>query len=185
MKKNRVLLDTDQIPIEDVASYYDSQTEKEAIADLESAVTQGPPDRIVDVAIVCKDRLFSDGLKAICLDGGYTNIREAKSVLEVVLSIPNNLGPAVILAVEDLLDEKDAIQLQMLKSSRDTAVLLVSGRRLSEKQQIADKIVNKAGGAVALMKALKNLLVTRGLRPRPVTVAFGVSESLGKYGRNH
>lgn len=135
------------------------------------------------VAVVCKDALLRDGvLSLLAHEGGF----EVAAGGEHVAGMSRALGqddPSVLVAVADMLDTDDWVQLGQIKASGNVhVVLLVSSSTSTVGQKVADAVVRRSEGSASLIQVVRRFIGPTMYKQQQAAPAVGVHEPSSIYG---
>ena len=118
------------------------------------------------VAVVCRDALLRDGILSLLAGDGTMDVPAGAEHVAGVTRIFTEEGPNVLVAVADMLDTDDWVQLNQVKAMGDVQIiLLVSSATSTVGQRVADAVVRRSEGAPALMQAVRRFVGPTMYRP--------------------
>ena len=122
--------------------------------------------REMRVAVVCRDALLRDGiLSLLAHEGGFDVSAGGEHVAGITRAFTDE-GPHVLVAVADMLDTDDWVQLNQLKAmGHVTVILLVSSATSTVGQRIGDAVVRRSEGSGALIAAVRRFIGPSMYRP--------------------
>ena len=114
---------------------------------------------VMRVAVVCKDPLLRDGLLSLLAHEGAFEVAAGGEHVAGMIRALQAEGPSVLVAVADMMDTDDWVQLNHLKSSGDAhIVLIVSSATSTVGQKVADAVVRRSEGSAALIQIVRRFI---------------------------
>jgi len=122
------------------------------------------------VAVVCKDALLRDGILSLLAHEGAFEVAAGGEHVQGISRAFMDEGPNVLVAVADMLDTDDWVQLNQLKAQGNVhIVLLVSSATSTVGQRIADAVVRRSEGSAALIQVVRRFIGPMMYKPYGTT----------------
>ena len=138
------------------------------------------------VSVVCRDALLRDGILSLLAHEGSFEVAAGGEHVAGITRAFMDEGPNVLVAVADMLDTDDWVQLNQIKAGGNVhIILLVSSSTSTVGQRVADAVVRRSEGAAALIQVVRRFIGPMMYRPygQPQAVAAPVShEPMNIYG---
>ena len=118
------------------------------------------------VSVVCRDALLRDGILSLLAHEGSFEVAAGGEHVAGIMRAFSDEGPNVLVAVADMLDTDDWVQLNQLKASGNVnIILLVSSSTSTVGQRVADAVVRRSEGAAALIQVVRRFIGPMMYRP--------------------
>lgn len=117
------------------------------------------------VVVVCRDALLRDGISLLAHEGNFEVAAGGEHVAGIMRAFIDE-GPNVLVAVADMLDTDDWVQLNQIKAtSHVNIILLVSSSTSTVGQRVADAVVRRSEGSAALIQVVRRFIGPVMYRP--------------------
>lgn len=111
------------------------------------------------VAVVCKDPLLRDGLLSLLAHEGAFEVAAGGEHVSGITRVFQVEGPSVLVAVADMMDTDDWVQLNQLKASGAVQIILiVSSATSTVGQRVADAVVRRSEGSASLIQTVRRFI---------------------------
>jgi DNA-binding NarL/FixJ family response regulator len=124
------------------------------------------------VVVVCRDALLRDGILSLLAHEGNFEVAAGGEHVAGITRAFVDEGPNVLVAVADMLDTDDWVQLNQIKASSNVnIILLVSSSTSTVGQRVADAVVRRSEGSAALIQVVRRFIGPLMYRPYGHTMA--------------
>ena len=111
------------------------------------------------VAVVCKDPLLRDGILSLLAHEGAFEVAAGGEHVAGMIRAMQVEGPSVLVAVADMMDTDDWVQLNHIKASGEAQiVLIVSSATSTIGQKVADAVVRRSEGSASLIQIVRRFI---------------------------
>ena len=111
------------------------------------------------VAVVCKDPLLRDGILSLLAHEGAFEVAAGGEHVAGMIHAIQAQAPSVLVAVADMMDTDDWVQLNQLKATGEAQiVLIVSSATSTVGQKVADAVVRRSEGSAALIQIVRRFI---------------------------
>jgi DNA-binding NarL/FixJ family response regulator len=118
------------------------------------------------VSVVCRDALLRDGILSLLAHEGSFEVAAGGEHVAGITRAFMDEGPNVLVAVADMLDTDDWVQLNQIKAGGNVhIILLVSSSTSTVGQRVADAVVRRSEGAAALIQVVRRFIGPMMYRP--------------------
>jgi len=111
------------------------------------------------VAVVCKDPLLRDGLLSLLAHEGAFEVSAGGEHVAGMFRSLQTEGPLVLVAVADMMDTDDWVQLNQIKANGEAhIILIVSSATSTVGQKVADAVVRRSQGSASLIQIVSRFI---------------------------